>query len=139
MSLAMGRQPRHLAAITFTELAAAELGHRIVACLRSKTHRSTPFDTLGDSLRVLAKIVSTLEHQTLARARPFLLGHVRSGIPVQQASRKWGHLTVLMRGGRRSLSPDVLGRLTAARVGQANDDQGRDYESRHHPRQYRQG
>jgi ATP-dependent exoDNAse (exonuclease V) beta subunit len=29
MALASGREPRHLAAITFTELAAAELGHRI--------------------------------------------------------------------------------------------------------------
>ncbi len=57
------------------------------------------------SSRVVAQIVPTLEQKTPARAPPFLFGHVRSGIPVLQASPKWGGLAVLaLRRGRRSLS-----------------------------------
>src|SRR5262245_16566181 len=42
MSLAMGRAPRHIAAITFTELAAAELGHRIHQTVHTLLAGGTP-------------------------------------------------------------------------------------------------
>jgi len=51
----------------------------------------------------------------MAGTRPFLLGHVCSGIPILQALCKLGEVAVLsLKGGRYKVSPETLGRLCTA-------------------------
>ena len=65
--------------------------------------------TLFELLPLLGKIGRTFDEQTLACGRPFLFGHVSSGIPVMEAAREyeWECHHVLSQGSS-TLSPGPL-------------------------------